>query len=209
MSRLNIDAYERGSSSADDEQRPHDPFNNMELMSEEDYDEHGHWGEQTAQRIEISSTPKHPLEKANSSLVPALGRNPKDPNAIEEIVAAHHLLQVREREEVAETLLRDMLTAIPLSSAPEAQGPFLADVLCCILLFVHVPLDTVEYNDALRDVLSISSVCRAWRFYANYMPQWLVFIHGSPSQIPKPPRWGAGDVGRPVPPHASRGLKRV
>ncbi|KEG13599.1 hypothetical protein DQ04_00901010 [Trypanosoma grayi] len=48
-------------------------------------------------------------------------------------------------------------------SVPEQNGPFDADVLCIILLYVSFDM---------WEILQVSHTCRYWRFYANYAPHW-------------------------------------
>ncbi|PWU84327.1 hypothetical protein C4B63_235g7 [Trypanosoma cruzi] len=50
--------------------------------------------------------------------------------------------------------------------APEQTGPFAADVLCIILLYIVVDM---------REILQVSHTCRYWRFYANYAPHWTYY----------------------------------
>ncbi|KAH9586254.1 hypothetical protein LSM04_003081 [Trypanosoma melophagium] len=49
---------------------------------------------------------------------------------------------------------------------PEQTGPFNAEVLCIILLYIAVDM---------REILQVSHTCRFWRFYANYAPHWTYF----------------------------------
>ncbi|RNF26085.1 uncharacterized protein Tco025E_01714 [Trypanosoma conorhini] len=49
---------------------------------------------------------------------------------------------------------------------PEQSGPFDADVLCIILLYIAV---------GMREILQVSHTCRYWRFYANYAPHWTYY----------------------------------
>ncbi|RNF10882.1 hypothetical protein TraAM80_01266 [Trypanosoma rangeli] len=50
--------------------------------------------------------------------------------------------------------------------AAEQSGPFAADVLCIILLYIAVDM---------REILQVSHTCRYWRFYANYAPHWTYY----------------------------------
>ncbi|ORC84333.1 uncharacterized protein TM35_000461520 [Trypanosoma theileri] len=49
---------------------------------------------------------------------------------------------------------------------PEQTGPFSAEVLCIILLYIAVDM---------REILQVSHTCRFWRFYTNYAPHWTYF----------------------------------
>ena len=77
------------------------------------------------------------------------------------------------------------------SDADLAAKPFPAKILCLILLFVHAPIVEHEYASALKDMLAISGVCRAWRYYGNYMPQWLVLSCRCAVKVPASPAVGA------------------
>ncbi|KAG5485570.1 hypothetical protein LSCM1_07659 [Leishmania martiniquensis] len=50
---------------------------------------------------------------------------------------------------------------------PQQTGPFSADIVCIILLYV----DTSTH----ADIVQLGSVCRFWRFYANLAPHWTYF----------------------------------
>lgn len=50
---------------------------------------------------------------------------------------------------------------------PTQTGPFSADLLCIILLYVN--------TSTHADVVQLGSVCRFWRFYANLAPHWTYF----------------------------------
>ncbi|GET86398.1 hypothetical protein, conserved [Leishmania tarentolae] len=50
---------------------------------------------------------------------------------------------------------------------PVKTGPFSADIVCIILLYV----DTSTH----ADIVQLGSVCRFWRFYANLAPHWTYF----------------------------------
>ncbi|AYU76587.1 hypothetical protein, conserved [Leishmania donovani] len=50
---------------------------------------------------------------------------------------------------------------------PVNTGPFSADIVCIILLYV----DTGTH----ADIVQLGSVCRFWRFYANLAPHWTYF----------------------------------
>ncbi|KAG5510610.1 hypothetical protein JKF63_06908 [Porcisia hertigi] len=50
---------------------------------------------------------------------------------------------------------------------PVQTGPFSADILCVILLYVDATTHA--------DVVHLGSVCRFWRFYVNLAPHWTYF----------------------------------
>ncbi|KAG5484680.1 hypothetical protein CUR178_07271 [Leishmania enriettii] len=50
---------------------------------------------------------------------------------------------------------------------PEQSGPFSADIVCVILLFIDASTHA--------DIVQLGSVCRFWRFYANLAPHWTYF----------------------------------
>lgn len=53
------------------------------------------------------------------------------------------------------------------ASPPEQSGPFQADILNVILLFVDV--------SSMSDILEVSRVCRFTRYYAGFAPHWTCF----------------------------------
>lgn len=53
------------------------------------------------------------------------------------------------------------------SGIPSLAGPFTADILCIILLYVGV--------DSHADIVQMGGVCRFWRYYVNLAPHWTYF----------------------------------
>ncbi|KAG5511116.1 hypothetical protein GH5_07323 [Leishmania sp. Ghana 2012 LV757] len=50
---------------------------------------------------------------------------------------------------------------------PEQRGPFSADIVCVILLYIDASTHA--------GIVQLGSVCRFWRFYANLAPHWTYF----------------------------------
>ena len=62
---------------------------------------------------------------------------------------------------------RSLIATNEDDEVPTRQGPFPGELLAMVLLFVPA--------HSRREVVHISSVCRFWRYYANFGPQWTRF----------------------------------